>query len=147
MTNNMNRDSNGLFTNENENETTYEVPRFKQSTMDAWEGYTAASLYGRELLDAISRDSQDVALTDVGGSAPLINAMKLQHEATMAGVREARMANMIAIATHKEYFNKGTVATAYGEINDYILGQTEALDNSHLERFIRERLAGISFSL
>lgn len=147
MTNNMNRDSNGLFTNENENETTYEAPRFQQSTMDAWESYTAASVYGHEVFDAVSKDSQDVALTDVGGSTPLINAMSLQHEATMAGVREARLANMIAIATHKEYFNKVTVATAYGEINDYIQGVSEAPNNDVLERFIRERLAGLGSSL
>ena len=122
MTNNMTRDSNGLFTNENENETIYEAPRFKRSPTELWDNYTTNSGYGEPLFDAVVADSRSVSLAEAGGSIPLISALKLQHEATMAGVREARVANMIAIATHKEYFNKGTVATAYGEINDYING-------------------------
>ena len=141
MTNKMDRDSDGLFINKKENktetETTYEAPRFRHSPMELWESYTANSAYGDELFESVVADSKRVSLAEVGGSIPLISAMKLQHEATMAGVREARLANMIAIATHKEYFNKGTVATAYGEINDYVNGRRE-VDNSVLEDFIRK---------
>lgn len=125
MTNKMTRDLNGLFTNENENETTYEAPRFKQSPTELWESYTTRSIAGGAVFDALIHDSVGMSFTDRNGAIPLISAIELQHAATMAGVREARVANMIAIATHKEYFNKGTVATAYAEISDYINGNPE----------------------
>ncbi len=125
MTNKMNRDLNGLFTSKNENGTTADLDSMEGpivTTALKWQGYTDRSYYGDALFDATVKDAGDVTVGQVGGTIPLVNAMKLQHEATMAAAREARVANMIAIATHKEYFNKTTVSTAYAEIQDYIFG-------------------------
>lgn len=129
MTNKMNRDSNGLFTNKNENETTgglHSIDCPLVTTTLKWQGYTDRSHYADALFDATVKDAAEVRVGQVGGTIPLVNAMKLQHEATMSAAREARVANMIAIATHKEYFNKETVSTAYNEIQDYIYATSYA---------------------
>lgn len=134
MTNNMKRDRDGRFIYDKENTNQPTLSAYKRSPMDFWEEYTIASCgYGH--FDAVVADSEVVSLLDTGGYVPLMNGMKLQHEATMAAAREARAANMIAIATHKEYFNKGIVSAAYAEIDEYINGKSE---DSVMDDFLDE---------